>query len=1155
MSLQYKRIAGLRRVSAGCRLDPVGHDHDSGCGMTDRHQVKTTPVEDVRPSCRSIRRCEEVSVMCPLRAAVTLDRLIVERYSRSKLISLSQVVCPRRLVVALDRLIVEGCTAISTNDMPESVNSLAGTVCQQGSEVARDCLLVEGCTASPSASRGDSTNAQSESVNLIMETWSESRTGESVVDFTSTGEAMDVSILNVETCCESRSGESVVDCTSTGKAMDVAIKSVSVQETSSSSQSIDQSRQTESERIASGSQPEILPNYRTIVTVNCLASMQSCLFALCGRVMAEAAIDLNKYRDAKESCGTEEVHMLPSFEVFTLNWRQTYNKLTRAVSIPDPIGQAAATVSQAGVEQTTTGRTTENRVETVRVGAASSASTVKPSGKLQLRKEMRVGTWNVRTLNGKEELMALEAARLGMDLLGLAETRTQGNGIRQLLDGQILITSSHDTQLAKGVGVWLSKRAASALLGYNPVSERIMTVRLQGAPFNITYVQVYAPTNQATDVDKEWFYEKLNETLKTIPRTDVVIIGGDFNAKLGKGNPVGKHAPGEINDNGERLSQFCLSNGFLAANAMVARHPRRMITWLHPDAHTKNQIDFLLVQKRWSSSLTKCRAFPGADLPGSDHLLVAGTLHLKLKVLTKPERKPMWTFSTESLVNYQIDVANRFASLEVEPMPDCMSSDAQWESMKEVIQTSAAKTLTSRAPPRKTWISSKTMDLIEAKRAVRRNTMEHRELTKRVKQAVLKDRNAVLTETCKAISEAERKSDSKGMFNLINRFTKRVAPKCSNIRDENGKLLTEMKGILDRWQRYCSELYRGSSEATEEDVSPEFSVGDEPVPLFEEVEKALKSIHAGKANGPDGIPIELLQNGGIEVKRRLYKIIVAVWSTGKWPKDWCESTCIPIPKKGDATKCENYRTLSLVSHASKVLLNIILERVRSKMEEETASEQAGFRMGRGTHNHLVSLKVMTEKARANNCPLHFCFVDMQRAFDSVSHSKLWKALRGLGFSEHVIALVKNLYDNGTSRVRIDGRRSLPFEPRVGTRQGCPLSPYLFNIFAEVMMRMTLEGFKGGMRIGGIRVSNLRYADDIVLIAESVEDLQELVKRMQGACDEMGLVINVGKTSAMSLNSGKLAIISAYGKQIPYSARFKYLGALFNTESSGSMDIN
>ena len=111
----------------------------------------------------------------------------------------------------------------------------------------------------------------------------------------------------------------------------------------------------------------------------------------------------------------------------------------------------------------------------------------------------------------------------------------------------------------------------------------------------------------------------------------------------------------------------------------------------------------------------------------------------------------------------------------------------------------------------------------------------------------------------------------------------------------------------------------------------------------------------------------------------LHKLIVTVWNTGIWPADWCESICVPILKKGDPKEHANYRTLSLISHASKILLCIIKERIHDKVEFESSQEQAGFRQGRGTHNHVTNLRILAEKARKQ--PLFFCFVDFQQAFD------------------------------------------------------------------------------------------------------------------------------------------------------------------------------
>jgi len=116
---------------------------------------------------------------------------------------------------------------------------------------------------------------------------------------------------------------------------------------------------------------------------------------------------------------------------------------------------------------------------------------------------------------------------------------------------------------------------------------------------------------------------------------------------------------------------------------------------------------------------------------------------------------------------------------------------------------------------------------------------------------------------------------------------------------------------------------------------------------------------------------------------RVHRICVAIWETGEWPDDWTFSTFIPLPKKGDLKQCENYRTIALVSHASKILLRIILERIRVKTETEIADEQAGFRQGRPNHE---SKNTDAQGTRASTTTL--CFVDFKKAFNSISHDKL-----------------------------------------------------------------------------------------------------------------------------------------------------------------------
>jgi len=145
----------------------------------------------------------------------------------------------------------------------------------------------------------------------------------------------------------------------------------------------------------------------------------------------------------------------------------------------------------------------------------------------------------------------------------------------------------------------LDKQASVSMLGYNPISECLLTVRLAAKPWNVTLIQVYAPTNQATDQEKDGFYTSLQQVFSQAPKQGIVLVCGDFNAKIGEGASVGKFGLGVRNDNGERLVQFAQANGLLATNAMVRQHPRHQYTWCAPGGGAcRNQIDYILVQNR-----------------------------------------------------------------------------------------------------------------------------------------------------------------------------------------------------------------------------------------------------------------------------------------------------------------------------------------------------------------------------------------------------------------------------------------------------------------------------------------------------------------------------------------------------------------------------
>lgn len=370
------------------------------------------------------------------------------------------------------------------------------------------------------------------------------------------------------------------------------------------------------------------------------------------------------------------------------------------------------------------------------------------------------------------------------------------------------------------------------------------------------------------------------------------------------------------------------------------------------------------------------------------------------------------------------------------------------------------------------------------------------------------------------------------------------------IKSSSGETITDPKAIAARWKEYTEELYCNNDISN----SPLPTVyNKEPPPLRSEIVKAMETVNLRKSPGADGVPIELLRFGGNKIVDIIHRICEEVWETGEWPSEWGLSTFIPIPKKGDLLQCANYRTISLVSHASKILLKVILNRMKLKTEQEVPDEQAGFRPGRGTRDQITNLRIIMAKLREHQQPLYMCFIDFQKAFDCVQHEKLWWAMLEMGYPSHLVNLLANLYKGQKAAVRIAGELSEWFGIHKGVRQGCVLSPYLFNIISEAVMRKALERFKGGITIGGRRINNLRYADDIVLLAASQEELQDLLTRIAEVGKEYNLMINVNKTKVMSSDGQKLSI-SIGNTELEQVTKFPYLGSWITEDGRCKDDI-
>ena len=192
------------------------------------------------------------------------------------------------------------------------------------------------------------------------------------------------------------------------------------------------------------------------------------------------------------------------------------------------------------------------------------------------------------------------------------------------------------------------------------------------------------------------------------------------------------------------------------------------------------------------------------------------------------------------------------------------------------------------------------------------------------------------------------------------------------------------------------------------------------------------------------------------------------------------------------------------------MLKILQARLQQYMNRELPDVQAGLRKGRGTRDQIANIRWFMEKAREFQKNIYFCFIDYAKAFDSVDHNKL-KILKEMGIPDHLTCFLRNLYAGQEATVRTGHVTRDWFQIRRGVHQGCILSPCLFNLYAEYIMRNAgLEEAQAAIKIAGRNISHLRYADDTTLMAESEEELKSLLMKVKVESEKVGLKLNIRK---------------------------------------------
>ena len=355
-----------------------------------------------------------------------------------------------------------------------------------------------------------------------------------------------------------------------------------------------------------------------------------------------------------------------------------------------------------------------------------------------------------------------------------------------------------------------------------------------------------------------------------------------------------------------------------------------------------------------------------------------------------------------------------------------------------------------------------------------------------------------------------------------------------------------------------------------------------------------------KAPGADSLPVELLKLNDPTrepvVLKHFHAILVRVWRGEEIPQEWKYATIKVLHKKSDRSDCNNFRGISLVSHAGKVLLKIVANRLSdfSEAQQILPEEQCGFRPARSTIDMLFVVRRLQELGQQRKIPLYMCFVDLQKAYDSVDRELLWKVLARAGVPSVMIDVIHQFHDGMRARVRMDDwELSEWFEVTQGLRQGCVLSPLLFYIFFAAVIQVVLQRFSEDDTIlknlvfldegsgGGpdetlldrVRraVWGMMYADDAGIVSRSPAEL--LIAKMMTVIVEVfgafALTVSEKKTGTLLMRIPEKAQqpgetptpplpaleIAAAGQKYHQVHQFVYLGGLITEHADITPDIN